>query len=587
MARTTARHLAGRRLSTALTAFGSFSALVAVSVALSNGSATSPWESARADGPQGQTGDQASQSASLFAAVPDQALITKVREAPAENVAGHVRTMSDRGDNTAASSMAPTKRAPAVFKGELPVNTIIAPAQPTTVLDGGRFGWRTAPDTGQRDFHDGADISVPKGTPVVAALDGTVTATFWDVWGGNRVEVSHADGMKTTYNHLDTVMVQVGDSLKASEQLGTVGQTGLRVTGPHLHFETWVQGKAVDPQSFDWETGEGVIPASRPKYSMEDQAQIQDTTPENGSAPGTDNGPVSEVPAHAEHIMAADQQPARSHDAAAPSSSGHSEAARDVATRENTGKTSAAARDAQHEQSAATDAVGKAPAGGGQADSEAAADRAAKTAADKAAADRAAKQKAAADRAAADKTAADEAAKSAADKAAADRAAKQKAAAEKAAADKAAADKAAADKAAKDAQSKPAPVATKDPVAPKPQPAKPNPPVVDPYTAPITQLTTLQQIQQRTKALLDEQMALTPAQQFGPGSQLKAQLPLLTQQLITAKVDAQNPAFTAQLTAAQVAVDKAAAAPADKKLTDAATAELVELQKLLADVPGK
>ena len=80
--------------------------------------------------------------------------------------------------------------------------------------------------------------------------DGTVTAIFWDVWGGNRVEVSHANGMKTTYNHMSKVMVKVGDSLKASEQLGAVGHTGMRVTGPHLHFETWVDGKVVDAQSF-------------------------------------------------------------------------------------------------------------------------------------------------------------------------------------------------------------------------------------------------------------------------------------------------------------------------------------------------
>ena len=81
----------------------------------------------------------------------------------------------------------------------------------------------------------------------MAAAEGEVTAVFWDVWGGNRVEVTHADGIRTTYNHLEDVRVRTGDRLAASEQLGTVGATGVRVTGPHLHFETWVDGQAVDP----------------------------------------------------------------------------------------------------------------------------------------------------------------------------------------------------------------------------------------------------------------------------------------------------------------------------------------------------
>lgn len=165
------------------------------------------------------------------------------------------------------SMLGPGKKAP-LYKGELPYNAIIAPAKPTDVHPAGAFGWRTAPDIGRHELHNGADIPAPQGSPAVSARDGTVRAVLWDEWGGHRVEVAHARGLVTTYNHLQEVMVKTGQKLEASEQLGIVGQTGSRVTGPHLHFETWVDGQAVDPQSFDWILDSQIIPASR-KHSTE------------------------------------------------------------------------------------------------------------------------------------------------------------------------------------------------------------------------------------------------------------------------------------------------------------------------------
>ncbi|WP_260981720.1 M23 family metallopeptidase, partial [Kocuria marina] len=367
MTRSRSRAAAARKPSMALTAFTSFSMLVAVSVALSNGTETAPWQPAMAHDAQGPqrpgvpapADDDAAQlaQASLFAVVPDQAAIAASHDIPVTAPGMFVRNAVDiapggsgpgasgAGGAGAAGSgggsgssgpgsgagdtspVAPSTRAPATFEGELPVNTIIAPAQPVVVLDGGRFGWRIAPDTKQKDFHNGTDISVPEGTPVVAALDGTVTAVFWDVWGGNRVEVTHADGIKTTYNHLKDVMVRVGDTLRASEQLGTVGQTGLRVTGPHLHFEIWVHGKVADPESFDWETGKGVIPASRAPYSTEDQAAMQPPVDPHAE-PGTDSGPPpADVPdADHERVMALGRKTPQP--AAASSNSGKPAAAK-------------------------------------------------------------------------------------------------------------------------------------------------------------------------------------------------------------------------------------------------------------------
>nr|WP_313505072.1 peptidoglycan DD-metalloendopeptidase family protein [Kocuria rhizophila] len=304
MARSRARSSATRGPSMALVAFTSFSLLVAGGVALSNGTEVAPWQPAmahdangpqRAGTPARAQDDAAARPAelSLFASRPDRAAIDSARDASLVALsstapsAGGGHGGNGRGGPRRATvpPVTTAEHAPPVFDGKLPVNTLIAPAQPVIVLKGGEFGWRTAPDTGQHELHNGTDISAPEGTPVVAALDGTVTAVFWDVWGGNRVEVSHANGMKTTYNHLSRIMVREGDTLKASEQLGEVGHTGMRVTGPHLHFETWVGGEVVDAQSFDWKTGKDIIRASRPAYSTADQAPA---TPPGG---GTHRAP--------------------------------------------------------------------------------------------------------------------------------------------------------------------------------------------------------------------------------------------------------------------------------------------------------
>ncbi|PZP34744.1 MAG: hypothetical protein DI613_05445 [Kocuria rhizophila] len=695
MARSRARHTAAKRPSMALTAFASFSALVAVSVALSNGSAPAPWESAYANESSGessenpqdrgtfgqpQADEQGESRPSLFAAVPDDALISDVQDTPQDYVASQVHNVSDRGTGSAPSSVAPAKRAPATFEGELPFNTIIAPAQPPTVLDGGQFGWRVAPDTKEREFHNGTDISTSEGTPVVAALEGTVTAVFWDEWGGNRVEVSHADGVKTTYNHLKDVMVQVGDPLKASEQLGTIGQTGLRVTGPHLHFETWVEGKAVDAQSFDWETGEGIIPASRPKYSLEDQAQTDQATTDNGSVPGTDNGPMSDVPEdEQERIIALSREMAPAEDVPAESSvsdSGNGDGAgagsgdgagagaepgpvaerraaeaqpsqsrepEDSATQSHSARPdqsggsqspSTESRSAQPSPSrsssssnddaegrvnagspsgATSDATKSRPSGG---PSQGSGSGASSNTAEK---DNGKKpdptKKPKPSQPATTSEPSEPASTGDPVKPAPANTGKPKPQPTPTDTGKPKPQPTPTD------TKKPAPVEPTKPAeptqpadppkAPKPEttkPAvpgapvepgtppedpkgdtpsndKPAKPTVNPYEADITTLTTLEQLQQRTQVFVNQQLRLTPEQQFGTGSQLNAQLPLLSQQLVTVKVDQQDPKFTAQLTATQEAVEKAAAAPKDKKLTDAATVELTKLQTMLAKVP--
>jgi murein DD-endopeptidase MepM/ murein hydrolase activator NlpD len=113
------------------------------------------------------------------------------------------------------------------------------------------FGFRVSPLFGTAgDFHLGQDYAAPCGTQVFAADSGVVRAAGWHPWGGgNRVEIDHGNGLVTTYNHLASIAVRSGDSVFAGEAIAWVGSTGWS-TGCHLHFETILDGRHVDPQKW-------------------------------------------------------------------------------------------------------------------------------------------------------------------------------------------------------------------------------------------------------------------------------------------------------------------------------------------------
>jgi len=108
------------------------------------------------------------------------------------------------------------------------------------------FGMRVHPVTGVRKQHDGTDFGVPCGTPVHAAGDGTVTDRGPSGAYGNRVVVRHAEGLETSYNHLASDSVVVGQHVTTSTIVGSVGSTGLS-TGCHLHFMVRRDGALTDP----------------------------------------------------------------------------------------------------------------------------------------------------------------------------------------------------------------------------------------------------------------------------------------------------------------------------------------------------
>jgi len=111
------------------------------------------------------------------------------------------------------------------------------------------FGWRRAPFSRRWKFHTGLDLAAPRGTPIYAAGAGTVERAGWSSGYGRMLVIDHGDGIKTRYAHTSRILVAEGDHVERGQHVAAVGNTG-RTTGPHLHFEVYVDGVAVDPEDF-------------------------------------------------------------------------------------------------------------------------------------------------------------------------------------------------------------------------------------------------------------------------------------------------------------------------------------------------
>src|SRR5665213_1664041 len=111
------------------------------------------------------------------------------------------------------------------------------------------FGIRIDPFLGRPAMHTGLDFRAAMGDPVRATANGKVVSAGWAGGYGRMVEIDHGNGLSTRYGHLSEIDVKVGDPVKIGQVIGAVGSTG-RSTGPHLHYETRIDGEAVDPQKF-------------------------------------------------------------------------------------------------------------------------------------------------------------------------------------------------------------------------------------------------------------------------------------------------------------------------------------------------
>ncbi len=126
------------------------------------------------------------------------------------------------------------------FAAATPINL------PTDGRVSGRFGMRSDPFTGKREFHPAIDISTGFGQPVYATADGTIESAGRSGAYGNLIEIDHGFGLVTRYGHLSKFATTVGTAVNRGDVIGYAGGTG-RATGVHVHYEVRVNGSPLNP----------------------------------------------------------------------------------------------------------------------------------------------------------------------------------------------------------------------------------------------------------------------------------------------------------------------------------------------------
>ncbi len=111
------------------------------------------------------------------------------------------------------------------------------------------FGLRRHPLTGRIQPHKGVDFSASIGTPIYSSADGVVVFNGRKSGFGLVVIIDHGYGYKTAYAHSSLILVEEGQKVKRGDMIARVGNTG-RSTGPHLHYEVWVNGEEDNPMKY-------------------------------------------------------------------------------------------------------------------------------------------------------------------------------------------------------------------------------------------------------------------------------------------------------------------------------------------------
>jgi murein DD-endopeptidase MepM/ murein hydrolase activator NlpD len=111
------------------------------------------------------------------------------------------------------------------------------------------YGYRADPFTRGAALHTGMDLRAEHGAPVRATGPGKVVSAEYSGGYGNMVEIEHANGLTTRYAHMSAILVSLGQTVTSGTLVGRVGSTG-RSTGPHLHYETRLDGDPIDPNRF-------------------------------------------------------------------------------------------------------------------------------------------------------------------------------------------------------------------------------------------------------------------------------------------------------------------------------------------------
>lgn len=98
--------------------------------------------------------------------------------------------------------------------------------------------------------HFGVDVAAPKNTAVKAAADGVVISSGYTVETGYSIAIQHPNNVVTMYKHNSVLFKKTGSAVKAGEAIAIIGNSGENTSGPHLHFELWYKGRAVNPSDY-------------------------------------------------------------------------------------------------------------------------------------------------------------------------------------------------------------------------------------------------------------------------------------------------------------------------------------------------
>jgi murein DD-endopeptidase MepM/ murein hydrolase activator NlpD len=152
-----------------------------------------------------------------------------------------------RSAEAGPASMILIDRVRAAAEQDIPDLTMLT-TEPVARTESSGYGWREDPINRRHKFHHGTDYRGKRGTPIVAAGDGTVIFAGRRGGYGRCVFIDHGNGVITRYAHMQKVEVKEGDRVVAGARIGALGSTG-RTTGAHLHFEVRLDGRAVDPNT--------------------------------------------------------------------------------------------------------------------------------------------------------------------------------------------------------------------------------------------------------------------------------------------------------------------------------------------------
>lgn len=136
-----------------------------------------------------------------------------------------------------------------VFDAEAQAEAIPAGRPVTSGWLSSPYGYRSDPFTGKRTWHQGIDFAGSAGDEVIAVASGVVSWSGERTGYGTMVEVAHGDGLVTRYGHNSENLVEVGDLVRQGDSIALMGNSG-RSTGPHVHFEVFKHGRAVDPSTY-------------------------------------------------------------------------------------------------------------------------------------------------------------------------------------------------------------------------------------------------------------------------------------------------------------------------------------------------